>query len=42
MEGRKSICSDAHNLKKKKQGKGLQLSGLVGKARVLRLKSRCE
>lgn len=42
MEGRKSICSDAHNLKEKKQGEGLQLAGLVGKARVLRLKSRCE
>lgn len=44
MEGRKSICSDAQNLKKKKkkQGEGLQLAGLVGKARVSRLKSRCE
>lgn len=41
MEGRKSICSDAHNLKKKQQG-GLQLAGLGGKARVPRLKSRCE
>lgn len=41
MEGRKSICSDAQNLKKK-QGEGLQLAGLVGKARVPRLKSRCE
>lgn len=42
MEGRESICSDAQNLKKKKQGEGLQLAGLVGKASMARLKSRCE